>query len=473
MPPPPPGTYPPPIPPSRYEPPAPYPSSLPPPPNQSWQQDSNGYGNNRHRDRRDRRNDRDKGGKNKHNRRDNDRGRGQRQDQGKRPIVETRQLTPKPDLPAKAESVSSKLSTPKVDLGTPKVEQPTENKENEKADKEEEIDEEFAWDLEKAFIETEHKPGDPVGKPLAAEWNDDPTIPPAYNAKCIKTAFYDPDNPDAFLASVRDTKYWPDLQRDPVFRYRRGMVVVQFPGSHHEYFTYHCSRKASFKDRDIIPTPSDASLNDALIKTRIVNRPPSPLKRSFRDDEYNNNHNRDAKRARRSPNGRERSPPPRRRDYEGDPPSWGPHPSEVRGVDSPHSHRPASAAGERDRLAPHSMSRRNDSGYHSAYREEKIGGQQQQRHLLPSPSIHQEREYSRGRSPSYSRNGGRSRSRTRSPPLRSRSRSRSRSPVADSDSESGMSDLDYALLGMTSRKKKSPVKAMAKKPRVKVNDAFR
>lgn len=356
------------------------------------------------------------------------------------------------------------------------------------------MDDEFAWDMAKAFVEIETKPGDPVGKPLAAEWNDDPTIPPAYNAKCIKTAFYDPDNQEAFLASVRDTKYWPTLQRDPVFRYRRGMVVVQFPGSHHEYFTYHCSRKidqAWFKERDIIPTPSDAALIDAPKAAARIHRPSprdeSPFshgKRSYRDtgglDDY-----RDAKRARWSPlngNGaRDRSPPP---------------PHHRRGADSPFSHRPPSAStdsparwqnGDRDRLAPpyssssSSMARRNDSGYHSSYREDKAGPQ---RHLLPSPSI-REREYSRPRSASYSRNGGGSRSRTRSPPpRRSRSRSRSRtparrsrSPIVESDSESGMSDLDYALLGMArpekKKAKKNTVKPVAKKPRVKVNDAFR
>lgn len=380
----------------------------------------------------------------------------------------------------------------------PSTESPAVTKE-ENSPKDDELDQDFLWDLEKAFVQSEPKPADPVGKPLASEWSDDPTIPPAYNAKCIKSVFYDPDNPDAFLASVRDTKYWPDLKRDPVFRYRRGMVAVQFAGSHHEYFTYHCSRKIGsewFKERDIVPTPSDATLNDA-IKSRNSHQVPnihgdsaSPPKYPSGKRGYDeaDDYRREAKRSKNFV-GRDRSPPrqyrrPSPRDTDNDGYPWGLQTGKTR-IDSPH--RPHSRDGYSrspsgyrlqpgDRLAPYGSTQRHDSGYHSAQSAEKYRSQRDDRshshHLSPPPSVRarerdnslereQDWERGRGRSPSYSR------------PLRSRTRSPS--PAAlDSDDESGMSDLEYELLGLERPKKKVVApKSAIKKPRVRVNDAFR
>ena len=80
-----------------------------------------------------------------------------------------------------------------------------------KADgKDSEVDDGFSWDLEKAFIELDTKPGDPVGKPLAADWSDEPTIPPAYNAKCVKSAFCDPEKPECTTFSSREIKLGKD-----------------------------------------------------------------------------------------------------------------------------------------------------------------------------------------------------------------------------------------------------------------------
>lgn len=499
-PPPPPASYPPHFHPPGYHPPAPYANAFPPPPNQSWQHDPSGHNNQRHRDRRDKRNDRDKGPKNRNNRRDNDsnqRGRGQRHEvSGQRPSSNPRQPTPKRSVPANDEK--SEVS---------KTESPAPVKDD-KDDKDHQLDQDFLWDMEKAFVELKSKDADEVGIPLSAEWNDNPTIPPAYNAKCIKSAFYDPNNPDAFLASVRDTKYWVDLKRDPVFRYRRGMVAVQFSGSHHEYFTYRCSRKLGpewFKEREFVPTPSDASLNDA-IKPRSLHQAPKthrpgdspPLpngKRSYHDP---SDYRRETKRARTS-TGQDRSPPTRhlRRpssrgaDIDADP--WAPNPGETR-VDSPHqpysrdeySHSPGGYRLQHgERLAPYSSAQRHDSGYHSAHSAEKYRSQRADKslrhHLSPPPSVRvRERDTSHERDRDWDRDSGRDpdRDRERGRSLSySRPRSHTRSPTpaaADSDDESGMSDLEYELLGLERPKKKAaPTRPAMKKPRVKINDAFR
>ncbi|KAF3767089.1 hypothetical protein M406DRAFT_350403 [Cryphonectria parasitica EP155] len=337
-------------------------------------------------------------------------------------------------------------------------------------DEEDQAEQDFRWDLEKAFVEIESKPADPVGKPLAAEWNDDPTIPPAYDARCIRTAFFDPDNPDAFLASVRDTKYWTELKRDPVFRYRRGMVVVQFPGSHHEYFTYQCSRRnraAWIKDREIIPAPSDSTLDDT-IKPRNHYRSPFPhrdtdsMSRSMdnkRPYDEASDDRRDTKRSRFS-EGQDRSPssrlPPRPslwgKDLDRD--SWASQPGDSR-IDSPH--RPFSREGRSrspggyrlqgsDRLGAYNSTQRHDSSYRRGPSAEKLRPYREERGgSRPSPP----------------------------PPAQARDRDTSRERDWDrGDEDSVMSDLEYELLGLE-RPKKAVVQKPVLKKRVKVNEAFR
>lgn len=496
-PPPPPGIYPPPVHATGYSPPAPYTNPCPPPHSSGWQQDSGGQGSQRHSTRRDRRK----------------RGRGQaREASVQRLSSASRQSTPKSSVLSK----DDKEETSKPDTGSVK---------KEAADsKEDDLDADFLWDLEKAFIELEPKVADPVGKPLAAEWNDDPTIPPAYNAKCIKTAFYDPDNPDAFLASVRDTKYWTEINRDPAFRFRRGMVTVQFAGSHHEYFTYHCSRKTRAewsKDREIVPGPSDPTLNDALKPRSATHGPlapkrdesPSRLTTGKRSYHEAGDYSRDAKRPRHA-TGRDPSPssmlPPRPRprdvDFEMD--SWAPRLGEGR-LDSPH--RPYSRDGYSRspgyRLQggecppPYKSTQRHDSGYHSAHSAEKSRHHRDDRshsHRSPLSSIgarerdisrerdlerdrdrdfdrQREREWDRPRSPHHPRPRSSSRSRTLlirtpTPPARSRT-----ARGADTDDESVMSDLEYELLGLErpTSKKAGSQKPTFKKQRPKVDNAFR
>ncbi|KAJ4409445.1 hypothetical protein N0V82_009465 [Gnomoniopsis sp. IMI 355080] len=456
--PPPPGTYPPGSYPPNFPAPAPYSTSTPPP-KPHWAQDSGGHHNQRNRDRRDRRNDRDRGNKNKQHRRDNNQQRGRNNRDGthrddtssQRPLSTPRERSLKPSpAPTSAKTATPDLEVAKADDAKEKESVVVEDV----IPKEDQFDQDELWDFEKAFVELETKPADPVGKPLAAEWNDIPTIPPAYNAKCIKSEYYDPDSPDAFLASVRDTKYWPDLKRDPVFRFRRGMVTVQFPGSHHEYFTYHCSRRLGaheLKEREIVPLPTDESLVDHF---KARNNAPASAAHSqgdYRSNTLNgkrshpeaDDYSRDVKRSKnkeldRSPLPRHRRPSPREADHDASPRV--PQPGEAR-ADSPY--RPYSRDGHLQspggyRLQPHGRlipydsapPLRNDSGYHSSSDRYRSGrDDRSSTHLSPPPAA-----------------GG---------------------------SADEMDDLEYELLGMQRPETPRTIyKPPIKKPRPKVNDAF-
>lgn len=96
-----------------------------------------------------------------------------------------------------------------------------------------EEEDDFQWELKTIFQLEERKLADPIGRPLPAEWNDDPTIPPAYNAKGIVSEFFNVDNADEFCRSVRDTPHWDQLRFDPSFKARNGMVMRHF--QHHEH----------------------------------------------------------------------------------------------------------------------------------------------------------------------------------------------------------------------------------------------
>ncbi|KAI3395923.1 hypothetical protein diail_634 [Diaporthe ilicicola] len=379
------------------------------------------------------------------------------------------------------------------------------------AEKDSESDEEFSWDLEKAFVVLDTKPADPVGKPLAVDWSDEPTIPPAYNAKCVRSAFCDPEKPETFKFSVRGSKQWPNVKRDPIFRYRRGMVVIRFPGTDHEYFTYHFSRKVEtdfLTDREVVPRgPSDSSLNDT-IKPSMHYSHGSPAKDEQSVSDLNNGkrshdntdeNTREVKRLKSQPERIPHSLPPRpmTRPRSRSPPwgsninvsldPWSPKPDEAGRPDSsgrfsrsPGSHRlQKEDSNSKGHLTPRDSTQRYDSGYQSGYagdRSKTYRERSHSRRLSPPPSRRgrDDREHSRDRSrddqtprkwsPSYAK----ARARTRSP-----------SPVAvASDSESAdLSDLEYELLGMErpekkKKKKAAPSKSGVKRRQVKLNDAF-
>lgn len=490
LPPPPPISYPPTPYSSGYEPQAAYPAPYPPPQSQSWQQGSSGQNHSRHRDHRDRRNDRDKGGRNKQSGRGNDRhhrGRDRRhQGPCTRSSSHSRQRTPRLESEKKDDSVRS---TPRVEDVKVDVKDP-------------EVDDEFSWDLEKAFIELDKKPGDPVGKPLAADWSDEPTIPPAYNAKCVKSAFCDPENPESFTLSVRESKQWFHVKRDPIFRHRRDMVVVRFPGSSHEYFTYHFSRKlegGSLNDREVVAQgPSDPSLSDVVRPAGTPSKDGQFVSDSHSGKRGHDNLEGSARGAKRlkvqpermvhtlpprpmSPRPRSRSPAPGLNiNVRVEP--WSPQPDETVRPDSrgrysrsPSGHQKGDP-NSGGHFTPRDSRQRYDSGYQSAHsgdRSKPYRERSHSRRLSPPPSR-------RGRGPSSDRSRDDPTPRKWSPSYaKARGRTRSPTPIAAaSDAESAdLSDLEYELLGMErpekkKKKKAVPSKSAVKRRQVKMNDAF-
>ncbi|KAL2153674.1 hypothetical protein VTH82DRAFT_4829 [Thermothelomyces myriococcoides] len=107
-------------------------------------------------------------------------------------------------------------------------------------------------EFKQAFPTIETKPADPVGIPLPLEYTEEPTIPPAYNARCVKSEFFREDNQKDFGRSIREHPSWVIFKDDPVFRHYQGMVMRHFPGSEHEYPSY---------DRpDAPPSPSSIKM---------------------------------------------------------------------------------------------------------------------------------------------------------------------------------------------------------------------
>lgn len=483
---------------SGHEPQGAYPPPYPQPQSQSWHQSSASQNHSRHRDHRDRRNDRDKGGRNKQSGRGSDRhqrGRDRRhQGPGTRSSSNSRQRTPRLESEKKDDSVRT---TPRVE--DVKVDE-----------KESEADEEFSWDLEKAFVELDTKPADPVGKPLEADWSDVPTIPPAYNAKCVKSAFCDPERPDSLKVSVRESKQWPKVKQDPIFRFRRGMVVIRFPGTSHEYFTCHFSRKVeagSLADRELVPYgPTDSSLNDA-VSPRVHHaagsfvkggQPVLESKNGKRGHENPDANARDVKRPKVQPERvvhslppRPMSPRPRSRsparstniNVSVEP--WSPPAAE--GAGRPvsrgrYSHSPGGYRLQKEdskgQFTPRDTTQRYDSGYQSGYSGERNRPNRERsrsRRLSPPPS----RRGRDDRGPS--RDGSRDdRTPRKWSPSYAKARARTRSPTpiaAASDAESAdLSDLDFELLGMERPEKKTkkaaPNRSAVKRRQVKLNDAF-
>ncbi|KAK4248314.1 hypothetical protein C7999DRAFT_13698, partial [Corynascus novoguineensis] len=385
-------------------------------------------------------------------------------------------------------------------------------------------------EFQQAFVEVETKPADPVGIPLPVEYTDDPTIPPAYNATCVKSEYFQEDNQKDFVRSIREHPSWVLLKDDPVFRHRQGMVMRRFPDSEHEYSTY---------DRpDPPPSPSaikmpprfriDRSairvMRDRLDGSRVENHngqehfhlPQDRLrgesarewydgddrrlrKRSFDASPEHDRDERDWKRSRRwsqhhidrsredhtrtnLPRGG-RSPTPPRFDLEGDP--WSPQAGETnfrpsndrRYREYRDVHRETKNSPSREERMSYA-DKRHDSGYQSGQSLEKGTPRYRNGEWRRRSS---ERSYRRRMSLSRSRDRSRSRSRSRSR-CRSRSRGRSRSHSRASTpsrskcdrGESPLTALEADLLGLARESSEPESKPVAKKPvkRVKVAAAF-
>ncbi|KAK3687773.1 hypothetical protein B0T22DRAFT_138799 [Podospora appendiculata] len=348
-------------------------------------------------------------------------------------------------------------------------------------------------DLKHIFPEIEVKPGDPVGIPLPCVYNDDPTIPPAYNATCIKSAFFDERNGAEFARSIREAPDWSMHKLDPVFKQYSSMIVSRFEPSEHDYFTYRPSTPpsptATLKmppryriDRAVRhetpgnkPTQSDEQLysSSKILQPRDSrydqdNRwRPRPTKRSYDNTpERKERDERDSKRARQTQSQHSsplddydgaaspvrRSTPSPKFQLDGDP--WSPKAGEssikvagdARYLDIQSDSKRSSSREERVVYAK----MRHDSGYHS--------GQSQDR--VKASDRNNERN-------------GRSSHRSQQ---RRKSRSRSRSPVSSfGRSESPLTALDYELLGMAEEEPSEPKpKVTPKKPtrRVHIAAAF-
>lgn len=364
------------------------------------------------------------------------------------------------------------------------------------------------------FPDIKTKLADPVGIPLPAEYTDEPTIPPAYDATCIKSEYFKEHNQEEFARSIRDQPSWATLQHDPAFKHYSGMVMRRFPGNEHEYPSYDPSDppdpsapitmpprfqtvrsswkapaeerapdKDSRNDRNAYPSrrspqnqrPRDDGRERSDADGIESRRPP---KRSLdAHPEENNRDDREFKRSRlsqpqrgRSRDGNDRAvSPPRKRspspkfDLTGDP--WSPQAGETsirssrehRHQDTYNDTRSSSSREERVSFAD----KRHDSGYYSGSAFESRAYRDHERDHRRSSRSYQRRKTSSG-------------SRSRSP---SRGRSRASTPARSdrSRSESPLTALEAELLGLTEEPSEPRPKPVAKKPirRVKVAEAFR
>ncbi|KAK3901101.1 hypothetical protein C8A05DRAFT_35237 [Staphylotrichum tortipilum] len=369
-----------------------------------------------------------------------------------------------------------------------------------------------------AFPEIKMKPADPVGIPLSAEYTDDPTIPPAYNATCVKSEWFTEDNRAEFGRSIRDHPSWDTLRDDPIFRLYPGMTLRRFPESEHQYTTYDPS--------DPPPSPSaikmppryqidTAALKEALAKgsgghdrknghndhDRRRSSPQNhwrwdtvrdrhrtgeaedrqPRKRSLDASSENGLGDRNQKRSRwsQSHRGRSRSPRPHSPspptfNIEGDP--WSPQAGETTFRASAERRRPDGSdrkfSPSRDERGGYA-DKRQDSGYHSGQSLDKPTPRQRDDDKPRRPA---DRTHRRRRSPSRSRSCSRSRSGGR----RSRASTVDRSDRSRSRSESPLTSLEAELLGLAGDSSESEPKRVAKKPppkkpirrAYKVSDAF-
>ncbi|KLU81377.1 hypothetical protein MAPG_00467 [Magnaporthiopsis poae ATCC 64411] len=504
IPPPPAYPYPPPIPsyPGPYEahqpyyPPA-YPSESPRGQpqhdrnrNQRHRNGPNHKGRDRDRDRdRDRGRDRD---------RDRDRNRGskhQRKGQAQRnrsPSKATETTTTRPStlptvLPA---SLPARQPRRTPDAGKPVADSDDVEKPKPKASPETE-DDEFEWELQAAFAQRPAKPADAVGRPLPNEYNDAPTIPPAFDSNSIRSEFFSADNCTGFLRSIRDSKFWDKAKNDPAFLAWPGMVRCRFPNNPHEYPSYPSTTLTGGRSETIV---KDGAMSDEKTAQQRCSprqerelsasrsgdvQPHGSLGKHGRTPNGSDRHNQ-AKRFRGSevstPRSVYDSPSTGPRRYRGDAGDGGPveqsqhrssHQSGARAHSNgrPESRRPNdSSSGGRGR---------HDSGYHSNNSPEKTHGRSRSR---PRPDA---RYRSRSRSPlrGYARYGSRrvsesprgrhGRGRSPSSPPRSPPRSGSSSPL---------DDLEMEILGMVrevvSEKKEPRTDVKPKRRQIKVADAF-
>ena len=355
-------------------------------------------------------------------------------------------------------------------------------------------------DLARVFPEIKAKPADPVGIPLPATHSDAPTIPPAYDAKCVKSDFFNEDNQRESSRPIQETPMWSEARWDPIFKRHAGMVMLRFPGYDADYPTY--PPPSPMPPADKIRMPPQYQLDRdrrGSVEPEVPLKDPSsvrgglswysPDNANHRDSpgrlEWSGRDHRHAKRSRDQSledfdrgsrdNKRSRNLDSRRRTSSDsrsgrDTPSpqfkvevdpWSPQPGES-GVKASNDHRylevhnDNKSSSSREERAPYNKNARHDSGY--------LSGQS----LDKARTSHRSEERHRPLD--------RSRQRQKSP---SRSRSRASSGAERSErsrSESPLTALEAELLGLTDEPTDRPKpKAKLKKPvqRVQVAAAYR
>ncbi|KAI1656762.1 hypothetical protein F4813DRAFT_363252 [Daldinia decipiens] len=81
-----------------------------------------------------------------------------------------------------------------------------------------ESNEDFTWDERTIFLELPlSSKVDPIAAPLPAQYFEDIMIPPAFDAKALKSRYITPRNVDDFAQSIRETRDWQVMQHHPMF----------------------------------------------------------------------------------------------------------------------------------------------------------------------------------------------------------------------------------------------------------------
>lgn len=79
-------------------------------------------------------------------------------------------------------------------------------------------DDEFSWDERTIFLDPPASSKvDPIAAPLPTHYSEDVMIPPAFDAKSLKSRYITPRNVDDFAQSIRETRDWQVIQHHPAF----------------------------------------------------------------------------------------------------------------------------------------------------------------------------------------------------------------------------------------------------------------
>ncbi|KAK1771581.1 hypothetical protein QBC33DRAFT_554744 [Phialemonium atrogriseum] len=362
---------------------------------------------------------------------------------------------------------------------------------------------ELQEDFDMIFAEHPTKAADPVGIPLPHEYTDCPTIPPAYDATCIKSSFLREDNQKEFCQSIHGSIGW-DFEHDPVFKRYPGMIVRMFPGYDHGYFTYAAPVRHPASAPIKLPPPfricrealderKERQVSLQIDRDRSIDHSKgrggqdrngyhrTPSRSGKRDlDDSCVSEDRASKRPRVSPNqvttpsrscqsSAQQATPQAKPipDHDG----WSPEAEESvtsgNGAGDVKLHRPPDRPDDQPTPShqerggrPHSSNLRHDSGYHSEQPQDKPRSSRRE-----SESGWRREEWSYPRRHSHSRSPV-GRSSRRSSPEDCGGRGRSNSPLTA---------LEAELLGLSHPSESQPKKPTLKKPakrQVKVASAF-